>query len=377
MRDKLFFARKETRKLANMLNSKRIFTHVLPSVLCLGLLASGAAQSSQTLSAANEPLSSGQALLKQGRLAEAEVELEKARSLSPNDCQLLTLLAKVKGRLGKSQEAIALFQRVAELKPKSAEAHLDLAIVYADAEMRAQALEETAKALALDPHLAPAHLNRARILDDLHREQEARAEFTTACRLLPNDSDCFFYWSFAEHALGDFAKETLVLQRAVKLQPERVKAWVLLASSLLEQSRKPEAVEALRHALTLDPNSSEATYMLSRALAGSDPQEARRLREQFAALREKNTVLDRSKSLGNEAYVASTRQDWPNAIRLYKEALDACGECEIQPALHKNLGLTLCHSGNLEEGVRELHKALDLNPNDTDVVKALSMVEKN
>jgi tetratricopeptide (TPR) repeat protein len=360
-----------------MPHHKWIFAPLLPGVLCLGLLVSAAAQTPPAPAAADESVRSAQALLAQGRLAEAEVELEKARALSPNDTQLLTLLAKLEGRLGKPQEAIALLQRVAKLKPRSAEAHLDLAIVYSDAGMLEQGLQETAKALALDPHLAPAHLNRARILDDLKREPEARAEFTTACRLLPNDSDCFFYWSFAEHALGDFAKETLVLQRAVKLQPERVKAWVLLASSLLEQSRKPEAVEALRHALTLDPNSSEATYMLSRALAGSDPQEARRLREQFAALREKNTVLDRSKSLGNEAYVASTRQDWPNAIRLYKEALDACGECEIQPALHKNLGLTLCHSGNLEEGVRELHKALDLNPNDTDVVKALSMVEKN
>jgi tetratricopeptide (TPR) repeat protein len=360
-----------------MLISKRILARVLPSVLCLGLLASGVAQSNQTFSAANEPLSSGQALLMQGRIAEAEVELEKARSLSPNDCQLLMLLAKVKGRLGKSQEAIALFQRVAELRPKSAEAHLDLAIVYSDAGMLAQGLEETSKALALDPHLAPAQLNRARILDDLHREQEARAEFTTACRLLPNDSDCFFYWSFVERALGDFAKETIVLQRAVKLQPERTKAWVMLGRSLLAQDRKEEAVAALRQALLLDPDSSEATYMLSHTLAGGDPQEAKRLREQFLALRQKNAALEHSKTLGNQAYGAYTQQDWPTAIRYYKEALDSCGECEIQATLHKNLGLTLCRAGNLEEGASELHKALALNPNDSEVVKALAMLEQH
>jgi len=360
-----------------MLISKRILARVLPSVLCLGLLASGVAQGNQTFSAANEPLSSGQALLMQGRIAEAEVELEKARSLSPNDCQLLMLLAKVKGRLGKSQEAIALFQRVAELRPKSAEAHLDLAIVYSDAGMLAQGLEETSKALALDPHLAPAQLNRARILDDLHREQEARAEFTTACRLLPNDSDCFFYWSFVERALSDFAKETIVLQRAVRLQPERTKAWVMLGRSLLAQARKQEAVAALRQALVLDPDSSEAAYMLSRALAGSDPQEAKQMSEQFLALRQKNAALEHSKALGNQAYGAYTQQDWPTAIRLYKGALDSCGECEIQADLHKNLGLTLCHAGNVEEGASELHKALALNPNDSDVVKALAVLEQH
>jgi tetratricopeptide (TPR) repeat protein len=151
----------------------------------------------------------------------------------------------------------------------------------------------------------------------------------------------------------------------------------MLGRSLLEQERKQEAAAALRQALTLDPDSSDATYMLSRALAGSDPRESKRLREQFFALRQKSAALEQTKNLGNHAYGAYTQQDWPTAIRYYKEALESCGECEIQADLHKNLGLALCRSGNLEEGASELHKALALNPNDSDVVKALSMVEQH
>jgi tetratricopeptide (TPR) repeat protein len=360
-----------------MPRNMKIVERVLPFALLICFLATGWAQSSQHDSSFDEAFGLGQELVKQGRLAEAEVAIEKARSLSPEDTQVLTLLGKVKGRLGECQAAIALFQRVVELKPKSADAHLNLAIVFSDAGEFPHALVETEKALAIDPNLAAAHFNRARILDDLKREPEAGAEFSKACRLTPNDADCFFYWSFVVHAEGDFAKETILLQRVVKLQPERSKAFVLLGSSLLEQSRTAEAVVALRRALEIDPNSSEAAYMLSRALKNSDPSESRRLKEHFDALRQKNAAVERSKTLGNEAYGASTQQDWAKATSLYREALETCGDCEIQAALRKNLGLVLCRAGNLQDGGNELRKALELNPNDPDVVKALSVLGQN
>jgi tetratricopeptide (TPR) repeat protein len=355
----------------------KIVEGVLPGALLICFLAAGLAQSSQHDSAFIEAFGAGQELVKQGRLAEAEVALEKAKDISPEDTQVLTLLGKVKGRLGEFQASIVLFKRVVELKPKSADAHLNLAIVFSDAGELSHALEETAKALALDPNLAAAHFNRARILDDLKREPEAGAEFAKACRLTPNDADCFFYWSFVERAEGNFAKESALLQRVVKLQPDRSKAFMLLGSSLLEQSRTAEAVVALRRALEIDPNSSEAAYMLSRALKTSDPNESRRLKEHFDALRQKNAAVERSKTLGNEAYGASREQDWPKAVSLYKEALENCGDCEIQAALHKNLGLVLCRAGNVQEGGTELRKALELNPNDPDVVKALSILGQN
>ena len=365
------------RVVQKMPPNMKIVEGVLLCALLICFLAAGWAQSSQHDSSFEEAFGLGQELVHQGRLAEAEVALEKAKSLSPEDTQVLTLLGKVKGRLGEFQPAIVLFQRVVELKPKSADAHLNLAIVLSDAGELPHALVETAKALALDPNLAAAHFNRARILDDLKREPEAGAEFAKACRLTPNDADCFFYWSFVERAEGNFAKETTLLQRVVKLQPDRAKAYVLLGSSLLEQSRSAEAVVALRRALEIDPNSSEATYMLSRALKTSDPNESRRLKEHFDALKQKTGALERSKTLGNQAYGASTQQDWVKSEGLYREALETCGDCEIQAALHKNLGLVLCRAGNLQEGGSELRKALELNPNDPDVVKALSVLEQN
>ena len=79
------------------------------------------------------------------------------------------------------------------------------------------------------------------------------------------------------------------------------------------------------------------------------------------------------KALGNEAYLAANKQDWPEAIRLLKKALASCQDCELAAGLHKNLGLALCNNGNLDECKQELQEALKLNPNDSDVVKALNI----
>jgi tetratricopeptide (TPR) repeat protein len=329
----------------------------------------------ETAPTSRELLEQGRKLLVAGRLAEAELVLDRAAILAPSDSGILTLDAKVKGRLGEYASAVALFTRVIRLTPQSAQAHVNLAIALADSGDLDKALAETATAISIAPALAIAHLNRARILSDMKRDREARDEFALASRLAPDNPDCYFYWSLAEQTQGNFTKETELLQRVVKLQPGNVDAHLMLADSLLDQNRTADAVSELRVVLTIDPNSAQAIYKLSRALYTTDPEESKRLRDQFDRLRAQNSLLDQAKSLGNEAFHAFTMQDWRESIRLYTEAIETCGDCEIESALHRDLGLTLCRDGQSERGAKELRQALALNPEDRDAAKALEMIE--
>jgi tetratricopeptide (TPR) repeat protein len=235
-------------------------------------------------------------------------------------------------------------------------------------------LAETATAISINPGLAIAHLNRARILDDMKQDREAGDEFALAARLAPGNPDCYFYWSFAERAQGNFAKEAEMLQKVVKLEPRNVKAHIMLANSLLNQNLTGEAVAELRVALAIDPNSTQALYKLSRALLTTNPEESKRLRDRFDQLKSQNSVLDQAKALANEAFHAFTVQDWRESVRLYSEAIDTCGDCEIESALHRDLGLTLCRDGQIERGAEELRAALALNPEDRDAAKALEVI---
>ena len=148
----------------------------------------------------------------------------------------------------------------------------------------------------------------------------------------------------------------------------------MLANNLLYQDQTGEAVAELRFALAIDPNSAPAIYRLSRALLATDPEESKRLRDQFDRLKGQNSVLDQAKALANEAFHAFTVQDWRESVRLYSEAVETCGDCQIESPLRRDLGLTLCRDGQIERGAEELRKALALDPEDRDAAKALEAI---
>jgi tetratricopeptide (TPR) repeat protein len=354
-------------------NSSSCVFALIVAAFALGL-GSPLAIAAESAPTSSELLEQGRKLLVAGKLAEAELVLDRAEKLAPSDSVILSLDAKVKGRLGEYSSAVDLLRRVIRLTPKSAQAHVDLAIALADSGDLDSALAETATAVSIAPGLAIAHLNRARILSDMKQDREADDEFVSAARLTRGNPDCYFYWAFAERAQGNFPKEAELLQKVVKLEPGNIKAHIRLANSLLDQNRTAEAVAELRSALAIDPNSAKAIYKLSRALYVTDPEESKRLRGQFDRLKAQNSLLDQSKALANEGFHAFTVQDWRESIRLYSEAVETCGDCEIESVLHRDLGLTLCRDDQIERGSEELRKALALNPEDRDAAKALEAI---
>lgn len=341
-------------------------------VLCLAQTQTAADKKS-----AADFLSQGLDLAAAGQLAQAEVVLEKAQTLAPKNTEVLTALAKAKARIGERQAATELFREVTAILPASADAHLDLAIALADQADLKGALREVTSAVELTPNRGLAHLNRARILSDLNRRPEAEAEFTTACKLSPSNPDCFFYWALLERQMGNFAKETSLLRTVVRLQPANDEAYVLLGKSLNYQSKQAEAIACWRKALAINPKSQEAVYSLSRALRATDPSQSKTLDKQFFSLQQQANSLEQIKALGNQAYVAMNNKNWPIAITTLRHAIDLCGDCEVSATLHKDLGLALCQGGDLSEGRQELQLALRLNPNDPDILKALSLVSNN
>jgi tetratricopeptide (TPR) repeat protein len=343
-------------------------------VVCGALNLGSILSTAEAAQTSSELLEQGRKLLVAGKLAEAELVLDRAEKLAPSDSVILTLDAKVKGRLGEYASAVALLKRVIRLTPESAQAHVDLAIALADSGDLNSALAETVTAISIAPGLAIAHLNRARILSDMKQDREARDEFALAARLAPANPDCYFYWSIAEQTQGNFTKEAELLQKVVKLEPGNLKAHLMLANSLLYQNRTAEAVAELRIALAIDPNSTQAIYKLSRALLKTDPEESKRLRSQFDRLKTQNSVVDQAKALANQAFHAFTVQDWRESVRLFSEAVETCGDCEIESTLHRDLGLALCRDGQIERGAEELRKALALNPEDRDAAKALEAI---
>lgn len=86
--------------------------------------------------------------------------------------------------------------------------------------------------------------------------------------------------------------------------------------------------------------------------------------------------MDRVQQLGNFALEAANAQNWSQALEQMTEAIRLCGICPQSAHLHRNLGLLYGRTGRFEEAKKELHSALQLDPQDADAQKALSVLEK-
>ena len=81
----------------------------------------------------------------------------------------------------------------------------------------------------------------------------------------------------------------------------------------------------------------------------------------------------RAELIANDAISLVEAHDWPTAL---KGALQACGECAAKASLHKPLGLTCCHSGDLVNGERDLRYSEWLKAGDPDVQRALELIRR-
>jgi tetratricopeptide (TPR) repeat protein len=92
----------------------------------------------------------GRNFVSEGRMPEAERELEEATSLAPGDSEAHLSLAQILEAEDKHQEAVGEFQTALKLQDSSA-GHLGLARVYISLDRREQARQEGEAALKLDP----------------------------------------------------------------------------------------------------------------------------------------------------------------------------------------------------------------------------------
>jgi tetratricopeptide (TPR) repeat protein len=314
----------------------------------------------------------GLTLGKRGNFQAAEETLQQAVKLAPNDGGALTALGMVEGKMGHHQVAIQVFKHLAVLEPESADAHVNLGIALADQYDLVGALREFTAATRLDPTSALAYYNKGRVLYDLDRRQEARPCLETAVRLAP-DYPAALYLLAA--VLGTTPEGTEVLEKLVKVDPNNADGQYLLGQCLLHEHRNQEAIAHWKAAVAADPENSSALYNLARTLNSLHDPEAAQYLARFQALEQRLHLSDRVQSLNNFALEAANARNWTQAVEQLREAIQDCGQCQQLPVLHRNLGLIYARKGDIEPGKRELRRALELNPKDTNATTALNILE--
>lgn len=316
----------------------------------------------------------GLILARQNRKSDAEKEFDQAVALAPQDAPTLSTVGKAKMQMGKSSEGIALLQRVVDLAPDLAAAHLDLALALAEGYDLPAALAQTDEAVRLAPQSGVAHFYRGRILYDLGRTTEAKPEFETACKLDAQMAGPRYFLALVDRHDGNFAQASSLLEEAVKLEPDNVMQWYLLGQVLEQQSATAQAIAAWKQALVIDPKFSAALFSLAHTLRATDQTESDQMMARYLAVQKERHILDQTDLLANNGVEAESAHDWPAAIRQLKAAIAACGDCVAQADLHRKLGIIDCQAGDLNNGEKELLVAKELKPADPVTQAALELI---
>lgn len=114
-------------------------------------------------------------------------------------------------------QAIVTYQRVLELDPQHAAAHINLGTLYYNRQEYQAAEQHYRRALEIDPRYALAHFDLGNVLDETGRVAEAIQTYLTAIQLAPTYADAHYNLALAYEKTKDPRKALKHWQAYVRL----------------------------------------------------------------------------------------------------------------------------------------------------------------
>ena len=173
---------------------------------------------------------------------------------APNDEEANSYLGQALSGAGRAFDAVAPFQKAADLAPTSARAQSNLALCLMRAGQVPAALEVAQRAVALDGKLLEAHANLGHALVALRRPDEAMASYRAALAITAEHPDVLHGVATAQRALGNPTAAATALMRATAVAPNWIGALVELGIVLSELGEFDGALTAARRVTALAPH---------------------------------------------------------------------------------------------------------------------------
>jgi tetratricopeptide (TPR) repeat protein len=334
---------------------------------------------------------------------------EHAAALDPSSHRWPYLLGILMSRHA-TGDPIPMFARATQLRPSYAPAHLRYAEALLNVGRTDEAVAAAKSALAADADHPHAHfiLARAALSRDDLEAAKRHVEFLTSRRpvlqgthLLAADlsrrlgdtaaaarhDEAFRTTSYTPHvddpvwggmqaektgaaaekdrgmaslASRNFPAAERAFRQALRVSPDS-DTLAYLAAALVGQGRLPDARDAARQALELDPSSARAYEQLARAHAG-----AGEWRDAVAALRGGMDMTSRDARLarllaGMLATAPDTAiRDGPEAVRLTQEVMSQAGEAAASdPRLLDQLAMAYASAGQFPEAAHTVRRAIE------------------
>jgi protein O-GlcNAc transferase len=207
-----------------------------------------------------EALQRGVLAFQAGELGKAEAAFKKVLSKDDRQFDALHILAIIHAQRGNHAEGIRLMIRALAVNPASAEAHVNLGRMQAEADDLDAAADSYRRAISLNPRLPMAHSNFSAVLRRLGYREEALSHGRAAVKLAPDYADAWSNCSIILLELGRFDDARASYEKVLTLDPANVDAAMGRALAVHSADRHAEAISCFDRVLQLRPDQPYANH---------------------------------------------------------------------------------------------------------------------
>ena len=256
-------------------------------IALLSVLVAGLVACSSPAEKANKYYEKGLALMEQGDLLKARIELQNALQIKPELTGAWFALAQIAEQQGDWEKLFSLLNKVADQDPRHLDTQIKLGRMLLAAGRLDKALAASDATLLLAPNNAEVLGLRAGVLYKLGDTAGAVAQANAALALSPGNIDALVVLATERLAANDAEKAIEYLDRGLKTNEKNIALQLIKVQALesLAQTDSSEAIfrklialypetRALRHTLAQfylshgRPDAAEAEY---RAIAAENP----------------------------------------------------------------------------------------------------------
>ena len=195
-----------------------------------------------------------------GQLSEADRLVRAILSVKADNFDALHLLAVVKARQRRFDEALASYDRALAVRPDFAEALYNRGITLHELKRFDEALASYDRALAARPDFAEVLYNRGITLHELKRFDEALASYDRALAARPDFVEVLYNRGNTLRELKRFDETLASYDRALAVRPDYAEALYNRGITLHELKRFDEALASYDRALALRPDFAEVLH---------------------------------------------------------------------------------------------------------------------
>ena len=168
-------------------------------------------------------------LVKQGRTSDALLVIDELNLIDPDNLALLYQSALVNFQLSDLESATRHLLRAIEIDKSHYPSRLLLAEIYRSQLKLTQSIEQLQRVIEIHPSLSSPHERLAMIYIHQTNHEAALASIERAIELDAKEKEVFYYAGVLEGSRGEWRSAIHYFEKAIRVEPEYIQAFVGLA----------------------------------------------------------------------------------------------------------------------------------------------------